>query len=427
MPEITPELGANRPMHILRPPSWCLVRPATRAAGAAALALLLAVGCSKSARVSALHHHGGGRPAPVTVTRVVQRPEPIEVRAIGTVQAYNTVSIVAQVSGEIKEEHFKEGQFVKKGELLFTIDSAPYVAALRQAEATLARDRAVSTNDEVQAKRYAALVKQGLATQEQAAGMQSTADAATATLAADRAAVQDARINLGYTQIRAPIQGRTGSLLIQAGNVVKAGDGRALVTIRQVKPIYVQFAVPEQQLSEVRRLMQQGPLTVDASPRSSGAAPDHGVLTFIENTVDTSTGTINMKAKFDNTSDRLWPGQFVDVVMRLGTQKDAIVVPSSAVLDGQNGPYAFILSPDNKAHLRLVSVARHIGDEVVVSKGLKPGERVVTDGQVRLFPGAPVEITKEPKEALSSGRVDPSVAPRSAGGRPKLKHGEARR
>jgi membrane fusion protein, multidrug efflux system len=433
MPEI---LHDFRPMHFFRLRSGHLVRRVARArlkiVGAAALALS-ALACSKSKGGGAMLQHGSGRPAPVTVAPVAQKAEPIQVRAIGTVEALNTVSIVAQVSGEIEKVHFKEGQFVKKGDLLFTIDAAPYVAALRQAQATLARDQAVSTQDDVQATRYAALVKQGLATQEQASGMQATADAAKATLAADRAAVQDARINLAYTSIRSPIQGRTGSLLVQAGNVVKAGDGRALVTIRQVEPIYVQFSVPEQQLTEVRRLMHQGPLDVDASPRNSGAAPDHGVLTFIENTVDTSTGTIDMKARFDNASKRLWPGQFVDVVMRLGVQKDAIVVPSSSVLDGQNGPYAFIVGAGNKAELRLVTVARHIGDEVVVTKGLKPGERVVTDGQVRLSPGALVEITSEPKESATNAPVDPSVvpvtsaAPHAPSARPKLKHGEARR
>ncbi|MFB3916587.1 MAG: efflux RND transporter periplasmic adaptor subunit [Terriglobales bacterium] len=331
------------------------------------------------------------RSAPVTVATVVQRDMPVQIHAIGNVESPTSVAVKSMVSGEITSVHFKEGQDVKKGALLFTLDRRPLEAELRRAEATLAKDIATATNARVDARRYAALAREGVIAQQQAEQMESSARADEELVQADRAAVENARAQLQYTTIYSPITGRTGNLSIQLGNVVKANDTPSLVTINQISPIYVTFTIPEQFLSEVKRYMVLHKLAVEASiPNDS--RPAVGTLTFIDNAVDRQTGTIKLKATFDNADRRLWPGQFVNVTMTLTTQPNAIVVPAQAVQTGQQGTYVFVVKADNTAESRPVKVARTIAGQSVVESGVQPGDRVVTDGQLRLVPGAKVEI-----------------------------------
>jgi len=381
----------------------------------AALPLGLVVGCGKSGG-QGRRHHGG--PVPVTVAKAVQKPMPVEVRAIGNVEAFSTVEVAAQVTGEIRDVHFKEGDNVKKGDLLFSIDTSPYRATLGEATARLEKDKVLAAQARDDEKRYQKLLEQGLATQQEYDTKRSNAAALDATLAADRSSIASARINVQYAAVRAPIEGRTGSLLVHAGNVVRANDGRSLVVIRRIEPIYVRFAVPERYLSSVKQRMAAGEVVVRAHPRGSSAPPERGTLTFIENTVDTTTGTIDIKARFDNKHDVLWPGQFVDVTVELSVQKNALVVPDPAVESGQSGTYVYVIGADHKAALRHVQVERHVGDEIVLSRGVKPGESVVTDGQVRLRDGAPVQLKKESPIAPGSSAPRGSSAP--AG--PRAKH-----
>lgn len=346
---------------------------------------------------------GGRGPsaAPVVVTTVEQKPMPISVLAVGNVEAFTTVSVTAQVGGEIKQVHFKEGQVVKKNELLFTIDTRPYRASLTEAVANVAKDRALAKQAHDEADRAQKLAKEGLATQADLDRALSGAAAADATLNADRAAAAGASVNVSYSTIRSPIDGRTGSLLVHAGNVVKPND-KTLVVIRDVQPIYVRFAIPEHFLPSVRARVKEGELAVLARPRGTHADPARGVLTFIENTVDSATGTIDLKAEFPNTDERLWPGQFVDVTLELSIEKNAVVVPEAAILAGQKGDHVFIVGPDGKAALRPVKIDRQIGDEVVLASGVKAGEKVVIDGQVRLAPGTPLQIKKQEPPALET-------------------------
>ncbi len=383
----------------------------------AVLPLCLAVGCGRKSGGPGYGHRGG--PVPVTVAKVEQKPMPVEIRAIGSVEAFSTVQVVAQVTGEIRDVHFKEGQTVKKGDLLFTIDTSPYRATLGEANARLTKDKVLAAQARDEEKRYQALLKQGLATQQEYDTKRSNADALEATLAADRSSIASASINVKYATIRAPIEGRTGRLLVHAGNVVRANDAQSLVVIRRIEPIYVRFAVPERYLDRIKQRMETSQVPVAARPRGSTADPEHGLLTFIENTVDTTTGTIDLKAQFDNKHDVLWPGQFVDVTVQLEVEKDALVVPDPAVESGQNGTYVYVVGADRKVALRPVKVERHVGDEIVISRGVKPGDTVVTDGQVRLRNGSSVEIKKEPSIAPESSAPRASSAPAGSSG----KHG----
>ncbi len=379
----------------------------------AAVPLSVAAGCGRKSGGAGMHRGG---PVPVTVAPVEQKAMPVQISAIGSVEAFSTVQVVAQVTGEIRDVHFKEGDTVKKGDLLFTIDTSPYRATLGEATARLQKDKVLAEQASDEEKRYRKLLEQGLATQQEYDSKRSNADALKATLAADRSSIASARINVQYATIRAPIQGRTGSLLVHAGNVVRANDSQALVVIRRVEPIYVRFAVPEQYLDAVKQRMAKGDVPVTARPRGSTADPEHGQLTFIENTVDTSTGTIALKARFDNKHDVLWPGQFVDVIVQLKVQKDALVVPDPAVQSGQSGTYVYVIGKDRKAVLRHVKVERHVGNEIVIASGVKRGESVVTDGQVRLRNGSSVEIKKEPPSAPGSSGPSASSTPANAGG-----------
>ena len=374
-----------------------------------------AVGCSD--RATAQKTPPAAPAVPVSVAEVTQRAVPLQVSAVGNVQAFTTVSIKSQVAGEIQQVHFTEGRDVKRGDPLFTIDPRPFEAALRQAEAALgqrqaevtqalanlARDVAQQEWAQVQEKRYAAMLERELIAREQyeqirtnMAAMEATVRAnraaeenARAAAAASQAAIDNARLQLAYTQIRAPIDGRTGNLLVQRGNVIKANEDNPLIVIAQVRPIYVSFAVPEQQLAAIKRYQAAGSLVVEA--RVPGQAPVTGALTFVNNTVDPNTGTIQLKATFANAENALWPGQFVETTLTL-TRENAVVVPSQAIQAGQQGPFVFVVKADSTVEARKLEPGRRLERETIVTRGLNPGERVVTDGQLRLVPGARVEI-----------------------------------
>ena len=332
---------------------------------------------------------------PVLAATVEEKDVPVQVQAIGSVESYSTVAVKTQITGELTGVFFREGQEVKKGELIFTLDKRPFEAVLKQAQSTLAKDQAQAEMARVQARRYAVLMKDGVVAKEQYDQMQSSADALDAAVEADKAAVENARVQLIYCSIDSPINGRVGSLLIHQGNMIKANDV-PLVNINQIQPIRVAFTVPEQYLAEIKRFAANGKLPVQVSiPNDS--KPATGKLSFIDNTVDPTTGTIKLKGEFANTDRRLWPGQFVDVVLTLHTQPNAIVVPSQAVNTGQQGQYVFVIKPDMTVETRPVAVNRTTKGQSVIDKGLGPGERVVTDGQLRLVPGSRVQI----KEAVA--------------------------
>jgi multidrug efflux system membrane fusion protein len=369
------------------------------------------LGCSSGPEASAQQPAGGGRggrggaqPAvPVTVAPVVAKPMPIDIRVIGTTEAFSTVAVHSQITGELTSVNFKEGDDVKQGQVLFTLDRRPLEAALQQAEANLARDQAGAVNARAQAARYRDLLQRGIATREQVDQITANAAAADATVGADVAAVDNAKVQLQYATISAPIPGRTGALQVHAGNLVRASDTTPLVVINQVTPIYVTFGIPEAQLPALKRYMAAKPLTVEAhAPNESGSAST-GRISFVDNTVDQTTGTIKIKGTFPNQDRRLWPGQFVNVVVTLTTDPNAIVVPATAVQTGQQGQYAFVIKPDQTAELRTVTVARTNGTDTVIASGLKPGETVVTDGQLRLVAGSKVTI----KSSGAAAKVTP--------------------
>jgi len=385
----------------LQPPLFSVDRIASRAArfarlvriGAAiAIAAALGAGCSKSGPAGGGFMNG---PVPVLIAQAVMKTVPIQLHAIGTVEAYSTVSVRSQIDGKIAEIHFNEGQDVKKGDLLVTIDPRPLEAALHQAQANLARDRAQlaqAVNDE---KRYSYLLAQGVGSREQSDQAHATAQALRATVMADQAAEQTAKINLGYTEIHSPIDGRTGNLMLHPGNLVKANDSAStIVVINQIKPIYVDFNVPEKDLDEVRRDMTGHQLAVLVRPRSRElhAASESGTLSFIDNAVNPNTGTFELKGLLPNQTERLWPGQFVDVTLTLSELPDTILVPSQAVQTGQDGSFVFVVERDMSAKTRPVVVGDSLDGQTVIKRGLKAGETVVTDGQLRLFPGAKVKI-----------------------------------
>jgi len=345
---------------------------------------------------------------PVIVATAARKDVPIELRSIGNVQAFSSVEIRSRVGGELTQVGFKEGDLVRKGQLLFAIDARPYRAALEQAEAQLARDSAVMKNAEADAARYADLVQKDYVTRQQYDAAVTAAAAGKQTVRADEALVENARLNLGYCAITAPITGRVGSLLVHPGNIVKANDD-PLVLLLQIQPVYVAFSVPERDLPEIRRRMAEEsrggePLPVSAAESGGGAEVGRGHLTFVDNSVDVTTGTIQLKALFENEDRALWPGQFVDVVLRLGEQKGAVVVPGPAVQTGQDGQFVFVVKPDQTVESRPVDVARSLGEETVIGKGLAPGETVVTDGQLRLVPGARVQIKQAVREGAGAPR-----------------------
>ncbi len=379
----------------------------------------MVAGCDKAADQATAKSPPPG--VPVTIATVAARDVPVQIRVIGNVQPLATVSVLSMINGEVLEAHFAEGQEVAAGARLFTIDPRQLQAALlqaqatlaqhqaivKQAEANLAKDTAQLENAKVEEKRYKRLVDGGFVAQEQYDQIRTVEQTLAATIEADRAAidtakaqvradeaaVENVRVQLSYTEIRAPIGGLTGNLLLHQGNVVKANDvGNPMVVINRIHPIYVTFSVPEGQIAEIKRYRAAGDLPVDAYPPGKPGEVVRGTLTFLNNTVDQSTGTIQLKATFANNENALWPGQFVNVALTLARQPGALVVPSQAVQSGQKGPYVFVVKADETVETRPVVPGAADGPDLVITSGLRAGERVVTDGQLRLAPGARVDV-----------------------------------
>jgi membrane fusion protein, multidrug efflux system len=353
--------------------------------------------CSGGEASNASQPAGGGRggaqgPVPVTVGSVIQKSMPIETRVIGTAEAYSTVAVRAQTTGQLMSVNFTEGDDVRKGQVLFSLDRRPLEAALQQAEANLQRDLAQAANAESQAKRYQDLAERGIATREQLDTSRTGAAALNAAVEADRANVENAKVQLEYATIEAPLSGRTGALMVHEGNLVRANDTSPLVVINQVSPIYVSFAIPESQLPDLKRYMAQGSLRVEATPPNDEGPGSIGRITFVDNTVDPTTGTIRIKGTFPNEGRRLWPGQFVNVNVRLTADPNAIVAPTAAIQTGQQGTFVFIVKPDKSVDLQPVTVARSSGTDSVIQTGLKAGDTVVTDGHLRLVPGSRISV-----------------------------------
>jgi len=389
-------------------PNLCLV-----------LSCLVLYGCSSKGSTPPGGKKGGGGDVPVSVAKVTRKNVPVEIQVIGNVEAYSTIAVKAQVGGILTKVDFKEGDYVKNGDLLFTIDPRPLKAQLaqavatlskdeallRQAEANLARDLAQEKYAAAQAGRYAKLATEGVISAEQSDQMRTNADATGQAVSADRAAIESAkaeivamqatiendRVMLGYTEIRSPIDGRTGNLNVKLGNVVTANT-MDLMTINEVSPIYVTFSVPEAQLRTVKKYMAVGKLPVFATPQDDDVSKEAGVLTFVDNAVDPGTGTIKLKGTFQNADRKLWPGEFVRVVLRLTTQSNALVVPNQAVQTGQQGEFVFVVKTDRTVESRPVTTGIRVDQDLVVDRGLEFGETVVTDGQLRLSPGARVSV-----------------------------------
>lgn len=327
---------------------------------------------------------------PVKVAKAVQKTVPVDLTAIGSAEAFSSVSIKSQVNAVLETVQIKEGQFVSKGDLLFTLDARPFEASLAQSQATLARDKAQEQLNDVQLERYQKLYEAGVAPKEQFDQMKANADAQKAAVRADDAAVESAQLQLSYCKIYAPLTGRTGALQVYPGNLVKENDVPILIVINQVSPIYLDFSIPEQYLGAVDRFMAKGKLRVEATPYGDTKA-ETGYLTFVDNSVDNTTGTIKLKASFENADQRMWPGQFSTAVVRLAEDENATVVPSQAVQTGQKGDFIYVVTKDSTAEQRTVKVARTIGNDSVISSGVQPGETVVTDGQLDLLPGIKVQ------------------------------------
>lgn len=394
----------------------------------ASIAVLMLAGCNSQGASSG---SGGSKKnadrntvVPVVVGTVSRRDVPVEIQVIGNVEAYNTINVIAQVSGQLTEAAFKEGDYVKQGDRLFSIDPRPYTAAIQQAEANIARDKAMLaqadanlSRDMAQEKyaksnagRYQELVTEGIVSKDQSEQIQSNADAITQAVAADKAAIESARANIGastaaletarvnlsYTVITSPLDGRTGNLTVKQGNVVTANVTN-LISINQVEPIYVTFAVPENHLSAIKAAMAQGrELDVLASQQNDESNRVVGKLTFIDNNVDVSTGTIKLKGTFANQDRKLWPGEFVRVILRLSTQANALVVPNQAVQTGQNGQFVYVVKADQTVESRPVTTGTRVDQDLVVNKGLVAGEVIVLEGQLRLAPGMKVRYPALP-------------------------------
>jgi multidrug efflux system membrane fusion protein len=336
-------------------------------------------------------------PVPVVVAKAETRTMPLSNRSIGHVEPIATVGIKARIGGDLVRVWFSEGDTVRAGQTLFTIDPRPYEAALRQAEAGLQRDKALLAKAELDLPRYAELVKQDFVTKEQNDQVMTNAASLRAAMAADQANLENARLNLDYCTIKAPVSGRTGSLNVKVGNLVKANDDKAMVTINQIRPINVTYALPAQFLPSVIN-QTDGHIKVRATLPGDSERPAEGALAFVDNNVDPATSTILLKATFANEDERLWPGQFVDVVTILGEESGRVVCASAAVQTGQQGQYVFVVKEDDTVELRIVRVNRMDETDAVIERGLTTGETVVTDGQLRLVPGAKVQIKNSPAE-----------------------------
>lgn len=417
-----------------------------------AASLLMLTGCSgdgSSAQAAGKAGPGGrgrgagGGPVPVTVAKVAQKDVPINIQVIGNVEAYSTITVKAQVGGQLTNVYFREGDLVKKGDRLFTIDPRSYQAQTNQIEANIERDKAILKQSEAnlerdtaqhkyaedQALRYKKLFDQGVMSREQADQFRSNADAMAQSLSADRAAIDSARaqinsdqatlenakVMLSYTDIRSPIDGKTGNLMVKQGNVVPANT-TDLIAINEIQPIYVTFSIPEANLSDIKRYMAAGKLPVTVTTQDAEPVKETGVLTFVDNNVDATTGTIKLKGTFANPDRKLWPGQFVHVSLLLTTQHNALVVPNQAVQTGQDGTFVYVVN-DGKAEMRPVKTGARVEQELVIAQGLQPGETVVTEGQLRLAPGSRVQLRDS--SGRRSGPGGPGSRPggrRGAGG-----------
>jgi len=329
---------------------------------------------------------------PVVIAPAARKPMPVRIEAIGTVQPIATVAVKSRVDGEIAEVKISDGQAVKAGDVLFVLDTRAAEAQLKQAEATLAKDRAQLENAKRDVGRYKPLTEKEFVSRQQLDTAQTAAAALEATVLADQAIIDTFKVQLTYYTIRSPMDGRVGTIALKTGNAVKAQDTISLVTINQIKPIYVSYAVPQRELPGIRAAVAAGTVPVQAMVPGDPGAPINGKIFFFDNQIDPTTGTISLKAIFDNADERLWPGEFVNVSSMLRVEADAITVPSSAVQVGQNGNYVFVVKQDNTVEVRPVTVNRTVGNETVISKGLNVDERVVTDGQSRLTNGSRVEV-----------------------------------
>jgi multidrug efflux system membrane fusion protein len=367
-------------------------------AGVAVLCALLALGCENKSQAKK-----GEEAVPVTLASVQIKDVPREVAAFGVVEASSTVSLRAQVQGLVTQVHFREGDFVKRGDLLFTVDTRPYTASLAAAQADLLRNQAVADQAKVEADRAARLRLEGVASDQEVAKAQADARSTAAAVAVGQAQIRSASLNVAFTRILSPIDGRTGSLLAHAGDTVKVNDLSPLVMIRALSPIYVRFTVPQEYLTTVREKLGKEPLTVRVTPRGDGAKTIEAPVTFFENSVDVTTGTIALKATYQNAGQELWPGASVDVVLVLGVDPRATVVPEPALQRSQAGTFVYVLGPDERVTPRPVEVVRTTATEALIKAGLKPGEEVVTDGQLRLRKGS--------KISRKSAAPTPSSAP----------------
>jgi membrane fusion protein, multidrug efflux system len=361
---------------------------------------LAAVSCAPDEATSGPPAAAGPPPVPVATAVVVQKSMPLELRVIGSAEAYSTVAIRSQITGQLTSVKFREGDEVKEGQVLFELDRRPLEAALQQAKANLDRDMAQAANAVVQSKRFQDLVDRGIAPREQADTSRTQVTALNATVDADRAAVENATVQLQYATITAPISGRTGALMVNQGNLVRANDATPLVTINQISPISVTFSIPESRLPELNRHMASGSLQVTATPPNDDTVAT-GRIAFIDNAVDQNTGTIRIKATFPNERRTLWPGQYVNVVVTLATESSAIVVPTVAVQAGQQGPYVFAVKEDKTVEMRPVTVARSRGEETIIASGVRPGETVVTDGHLRLVAGSRISVKAPDAERVA--------------------------
>ncbi len=458
-------LSVRMPRHLAVTVALTLCCVCAAACGKAENPAVDATGGAKGGTSAGRGGRGAGGPVPVTTALVQAKPMPVTIPSYGTAEAQQSVQVRAQVTGELSAVRFTEGQEVRKGDELFTIDPRPFQAAVSQAQAVLARDTATATNAQASRTRFEDLYKRQLISRDQYEAQVATSDAANATLEADKAAVETARLNLQYTHIIAPITGRTGSLGVHQGDLIRANDTNPMVIINQLSPIYVTFAVPGRYLSDVRRYQAQRPLAVHAQGQAAlppGAQPppppvlgsmpplagnagaaggsaaanaqssastasaiqkaeasagmtaglsETGRVTFIDNTVDNTTGTIKLKASFDNVNHQLWPGQFLTVTLDLTTENDAIVVPAGAVQPSQSGTFVYVVKPDRSVEVRTVVVLRQQGEQIVIAQGLQPGEEIVTEGQLRLTPGAKITT------GARGNPEDPASAPAGGGRR----------
>lgn len=337
-------------------------------------------------------------PVPVLAAQVERRAMPLKVRAVGTVTPVATVAVKSRVDGEIVQVGFQPGGDVKAGQMLFVIDPRALQAQLDQAQANLARDRALLATSRADVKRYTDLLRQHLVSDQELEKMRATLGQVRASIKADQAAVENLRVQLSYTVIRSPIDGRAGALLLDRGNMVKANDTNAMVVINQLKPIDVAFAVPERMLPAIRGDRAKGDVAVDAVVADDSAHPLHGVLDFIDNAADPTTATVQLRARYPNDDLALWPGQFARVTLLLGVQQQALVVPAQAVQEGQHGSFVYVIQADDSVALRPVKVERVEEGDAVIADGLQGGETVVTSGQLRLAPGMKVTI-RQPEAA----------------------------